>query len=113
MASWVKAMIDQWLAAAGIDDGALFRRMRKGDTVLAIGMTPQAIWKIVQAYGPVEKLAPHDLRRTYAKLSAKQGAPLVQIQKTLGHASIQTTENYIGADQDFHKAPSDYIDPFK
>lgn len=112
MASWIKAVIDRWMVAAGLHDGALFRRMRKGDTVLATGMTPQAIWKLVQAYAPVEHLAPHDLRRTFAKLSAKQGAPLVQIQKTLGHASIQTTENYIGADQDFHKAPSDYIEPF-
>lgn len=112
MASWIKTVIDQWLAAAGIHDGALFRRMRKGDTVLATGMTSQAIWKLVQAYALVENLAPHDLRRTFAKLAAKHGAPLVQIQKTLGHASIQTTEHYIGADQDFHKAPSDYIEPF-
>lgn len=109
MAAWVKALIDKYTEAAGVVSGALFRRIRKGDKLQDEGMQSQAVWDIVQAYSPVENLAPHDLRRTFAKLAAKGGAPLVQIQKTLGHASIQTTENYIGADQDLSMAPSDYI----
>jgi len=112
MASWVKALIDQYAQAANIAEGVLFHRMLKGAKVLdkGQGMSSQAVWDIVQEYAPVPNLAPHDLRRTFAKLAAGKGAPLVQIQKTLGHASIQTTENYIGADQDLKKAPSDYID---
>jgi len=110
MAAWIKALIDKYTEAVGVTNGVLFRRIRKGDKVQAEGMTPQAIWNVVQTYSPVEHLAPHDLRRTFAKLAASGGAPLVQIQKTLGHASIQTTENYIGADQDLKKAPSDYIE---
>lgn len=39
---------------------------------------------------------PHDLRRTYSKLSREGGAPIEQIQETLGHASIQTTQRYLG-----------------
>ena len=35
-------------------------------------------------------LAPHDVRRTFAKLAHKVRVPLEQIQITLGHASIQT-----------------------
>lgn len=110
MAAWIKALIDKYTEAVGVTSGVLFRRIGKGDKVRDVGMTPQAIWNMVQAYSPVEHLAPHDLRRTFAKLAASGGAPLVQIQKTLGHASIQTTENYIGADQDLKKAPSDYIE---
>lgn len=100
MPAWVKATIDKYIEAASVTNGTLFRRIRKGDKVQDEGMTAQAIWYVVQEYSPVPNLAPHDLRRTFAKLAAKGGKPLVQIQKTLGHASIQTTEGYIGADQD-------------
>lgn len=109
MAAWVKALIDKWAEAAGIKTGLLFRAIRKGGHIQDSGMTAQAIWYVVEQYSPVEGLAPHDLRRTFAKLADKAGAPLAQIQKTLGHASIQTTEKYIGHDLDLQNAPSDYV----
>ena len=109
MAAWVKSIIDQWLVGAEVGSGVLFRRIRRGGSLQAGGMTSQCVWDVVQLYAPVENFAPHDLRRTFAKLTDKAGAPLVQIQKTLGHASIQTTERYIGAGQDLQNAPSDYI----
>ena len=109
MAAWVKALLDNWTAAASVRSGLLFRRILKGGHLQDAGMTAQAVWDVVQAYSPIEKLAPHDLRRTFAKLADKAGAPMVQIQKTLGHASIQTTERYIGADLDLLNAPSDFI----
>lgn len=109
IAAWIKANCDQWCIGAGISTGVLFRPIRRGGHLQAGAMTPQSVWDVVATYAPVPNLAPHDLRRTFAKLADKAGAPLVQIQKTLGHASIQTTENYIGADQDLTNAPSDYI----
>ena len=54
-------------------------------------------------------VAPHDLRRTYAKLAHKGGAKLDQIQLSLGHASLLTTERYLGIRQDLHDAPCDYL----
>jgi integrase len=51
----------------------------------------------------------HDLRRTFAKLAFKGGAKLDQIQLSLGHASIQTTERYLGVQQDLTDAPCDYL----
>jgi integrase/recombinase XerD len=42
-------------------------------------------------------LAPHDLRRTCARLMRTEGAPLEQVQAILGHASIQTTMAYVGS----------------
>jgi integrase len=53
---------------------------------------------------------PHDLRRTYYPLSYKVGAPLRQVQLSLGHSSIRTTEIYLGLDQDLTNAPGDYLD---
>lgn len=109
IAAWVKALIDRWTVAAGIAQGSIFRAVLKGGRLQPGAMTAQAIWYVVQAYSPVKGLAPHDLRRTFAKLASKEGAPLAQIQRTLGHASVQTTERYVGFDLDLQNAPSDYV----
>lgn len=55
------------------------------------------------------KLAPHDLRRTCTKLCKKAGGDLEQIQLLLGHASIQTTERYLGTEQALAHAANDAI----
>lgn len=55
------------------------------------------------------KLAPHDLRRTFAKLSRKAGADLDQIKVTLGHGSVSTTEIYVGENQSLTQAPGDML----
>ena len=54
-------------------------------------------------------VAPHDLRRTYAKLAHKGGAKLDQIQLSLGQASLTTTERYLGVRQNLDDAPCDYL----
>jgi site-specific recombinase XerD len=63
-------------------------------------MTEKAVWHIVREYAAkagIEKLAPHDLRRTCARLCQAAGGELEQIQFLLGHVSIQTTERYSDA----------------
>jgi site-specific recombinase XerD len=54
-------------------------------------------------------IAAHDLRRTFAKLSCKGGGDLKQTQLTLGHASVTTTERYLGEEQDLTSTPWDVI----
>ena len=54
-------------------------------------------------------LAPHDLRRTYARLCHAAGGELEQIQFLLGHVSIQTTERYLGCKQRIRGAVNDRI----
>ena len=63
-------------------------------------LSPSAIRDIVQHYGALvgmPRLAPHDLRRTLARLARDGGAPLESIQASLGHASIETTMRYIAS----------------
>lgn len=112
MPAWTKHAIDQWLAAAGITGGRLLRAVNKGDRVTGEGMTAQSIFECVVRYGQrigVDSIAPHDLRRTFAKLAHKGHAALEQIQISLGHASIQTTERYLGIEQDLTDAPCDHL----
>ncbi len=112
MPSWAKAAIDSWVASAGFVSGSLFRPVNKGDNLAAQRMTAQAVFNTVKTYAAalgLDNFAPHDLRRSYAKLAHKGRAPLEQIQLSLGHASIQTTERYLGVEQDFTDAPCDHL----
>jgi integrase len=52
---------------------------------------------------------PHDLRRSFAKFAHIGLAPLEQIQLSLGHASVVTTEIYLGVKQNLHDAPCDRL----
>jgi integrase len=106
MPGWAKAAIDAWAASAGIAAGAVFRGVNKGDRLTGDSLTSQGIWRCVAKYSTV---APHDLRRTYAKLAHKGGAKLDQIQLSLGHASPLTTARYLGVHQDLDDAPCDYL----
>lgn len=65
-------------------------------------LSATAIWDIVLKYAAEVGVTctPHDLRRTFAKLARKGGAQLEVIQKSLGHASIRTTEIYTTSGED-------------
>ena len=109
---WVKSELDAWLAAAAIDRGKVFRPVHRVGRVWGDGMTEKAVWHIVkeaaQSIG-VTKLAPHDLRRTCARLCQASGGELEQIQFLLGHVSVQTTERYLGCKQRIRSAVNDHI----
>lgn len=111
MPSFTKAAVDAWCKTAGITSGALFLSIRRGGKVQGEGMTSQAIHDVVAEYSNQTGItvAPHDLRRTFAKLAHKGSAPIDQIQLSLGHSSIATTERYLGIDQNLHSAPCDVL----
>ena len=99
----VKARIDGWTAAAGITEGRLFRPVTKAGVMKGTGILDEkVIWRLVVRYARetgLGKLAPHDLRHSCAKLCRRAGGDLEQIQLLLGHASVQTTERYLGTEQ--------------
>ena len=68
-----------------------------------------AVWVVRAAAkrAGIEKLAPHDLRRSCARLCHLADGELDQIQFPLGHVSIQTTERYLGFKQELRFAVSD------
>jgi integrase len=112
MPSWTKQAIDAWLKVSGISRGYVFRRVLKGGRVMPESMATRSIFNMVHSVGAkigVTHLAPHDLRRTFAKLAHKGRAVLEQIQLSLGHASVTTTERYLGVRQDLADAPCDHL----
>ena len=75
-------------------------------------LSEKVVWQLLQPYAAaagVPGIAPHDCRRTCAKLCRAAGGELEQIQLLLGHASVQTTERYLGTKQDLVNAPNDGI----
>lgn len=109
---WVKAPLDRWTQAAGINSGKIFRRVTKAGTVWGTGMTENVVWHVVREYTQVASiatLAPHDLRRSCARLCHAVGGELDQIQFLLGHVSIQTTGRYLGCKQRMKAAVNDRL----
>jgi integrase len=54
-------------------------------------------------------VAAHDLRRTFANLAHRGSGKIDQIQLSLGHASIKTTERYLGVTQNLQDATCDHL----
>lgn len=110
--AWVKRAVDAWTNAADITDGRVFRSINKAGRIWGDGMTAKVIWEVVKAAAAraaIDKLAPHDLRRTCARLCHLAGGELEQIQFLLGHVSIQTTERYLWCKQKLRVAVNDRL----
>jgi site-specific recombinase XerD len=111
MPTWVKVAIDAWTCAS-VTEGHVFRVVNRGGQTQAAALSEKVVWQLLRRYAAlagVPGIAPHDLRRTCAKLCRAAGGELEQIQLLLGHASVQTTERYLGTKQDLVHAPNDGI----
>jgi len=109
--SLAEAIIDwQFLIdTEGLILRSLGRNRVPGDSISTTGL-----YNIVQKRGRMfgkPELQPHDLRRTYAELGRRAGVSINQISKLLGHASIETTQDYLNIELDLETTISDFV-PF-
>ena len=112
MPTWVKVAVDAWASPAGVAEVYVFRPVNRAGRVTGDALGEKVVWQLIRPYAEaagVPGIAPHDLRRTCAKLCRAGGGELEQIQLLLGHASVQTTERYLGTKQDLVHAPNDAI----
>ena len=110
---WVKTALDEWIAQAGITQGRIFRAVGRAGKVWGNGVSQNVVWYVVKTCcerAGLQHIAPHDLRRTCAKLCHSSGGELEQIQFLLGHASVQTTERYLGCKQNLGHPVNDLFD---
>jgi hypothetical protein len=99
-----------WTAAAGISQGRVFRAVSRHGTPWGRGISENVIWYVVRRCAErmqLDHLAPHDLRRTCAKLCHTADGEIEQIQFLLGHAFVLTTERYLGCKQNLEEPVND------
>jgi integrase len=109
---WSKQLLDAWLRHSGVSEGRVFRRVSKAGKPREAGVTPNVVWYAVKRcarQAGIPNLAPHDLRRTCARLCHDCSGELEQIRFLLGHASVQTTERYIDSKQKLQDAVNDRL----
>jgi integrase len=96
---WAQNVIDSWLVPAGVTEGRVFRYICREGKTWGSGVRQRVVRHVARECARkagIENLAPHDLRRTGARLCREAGGELDQIQLLLGHVSVQTIERELG-----------------
>jgi integrase len=76
MPTWTKVAIDAWATRAGVTDGYVFRPVHRGDELRGDRLSEKVVWQLLRPYAAsagMAGIAPHDLRRTTAKLCRAAG----------------------------------------
>src|SRR5258706_1126802 len=95
----VKAL-SEWLNAAGIVSGSLFRPINKSGTVAASRLTDRSVANIVQEYARragfyAAIFSAHSLRSGVLTSAAAHGASILKMMDQSGHKSIDTLRGYV------------------
>jgi site-specific recombinase XerD len=102
------ALLREWLDAAGITEGPLFRQVGRSGRVRAVRqvgdeqprLTTQAVADIIKRYAKAAGLdastfGAHSLRAGYITTAAERGADLARIMDQSGHRDPRTVVGYI------------------
>jgi integrase len=93
-----RTMLAPWLAFRGDEPGALFLPLRRGGAIQRGQRTSaetlrDALARRVER-AEVDKLRPHDARRTLVSILLDRGVDLATVARLAGHASVVTTARY-------------------
>ncbi len=105
--------LEAWRAyhPSGDENGAImFTRILKSGMVTRASITDKSVWLIVRAAAAaagLSNIAPHDLRRSFARGAYEAGATFELIRQSLGHSNIATTERYVNSALELDHAATD------
>jgi site-specific recombinase XerD len=90
--------VDDWLTAAGITEGAVFRSIRKGGRV-GERLSDRSVANIVKHYAglagyDVDDFAGHSLRAGFATEALANGADMLRVMDVTLHRDIRTLKLY-------------------
>jgi len=94
------AALDHWLAAAGIEDGAVFRRVDRHGRVSAEVLSAEAVCLVVRERVAAVGFDPagysgHSLRAGFATSAVQAGVPTLKVRAQTGHASDAMLARYV------------------
>ncbi|WP_200761008.1 tyrosine-type recombinase/integrase [Effusibacillus dendaii] len=90
-------------------------KKRKSDQLIfpiTVRQVERIIQKAREQIKLKKKVTPHWLRHTSATLAILHGASLQQVQETLGHSRITTTQRYLHTVEQMEKAAPDYVEDY-
>jgi integrase len=95
-----KALLLDWMAAAGYSEGPLFRRLTRLDALTNDAMSDRAVARLVQRYADAAGYDPryfagHSLRSGFLTEGAGQGATIFKLQEVSRHKSVQILSEYV------------------
>ena len=95
----VRAVLD-WLEAAGITSGPVFRSINRHGQVSAAGLTPQTVALVVKHYADAAGLDPdefagHSLRAGFLTSAAEAGADVLRMMEVSRHKRVETVRSYV------------------
>lgn len=101
----VQAVYD-WRMAAGIENGAVFRRMQRGDVVGQVRLTPQSVALVIKELAAKVGLDParyagHSLRSGFLTSAARNRASLFKMADQSRHKSLDVLREYVRNEERF------------
>ena len=95
----VRAVLD-WLDAAGITSGPVFRSINRHGQMSAEGLTPQTVALVVKHYADAAGLDPdefagHSLRAGFLTSAAEAGADVLRMMEVSRHKRVETVRGYV------------------
>jgi site-specific recombinase XerD len=95
----VQAVLE-WMAIAGIEQGALFRRVTKGNHLTPDRLTDQSVARIVKRLAAraglmASQYAGHSLRSGFLTSAAEQRASIFKMQAQSRHKSLDVLGGYV------------------
>lgn len=90
----------KWLHAANIDEGHLFRPIKKGGQVQSMALTDRSVATIVKTYAgkaglTVDDFSAHSLRAGFITSGAAAGADLFKLMEVSRHKKPETVIGYV------------------
>jgi integrase len=90
----------EWLDAAGVESGPIFRPIDKGGTVRASRLTDRSVANIVKAYAEragfdASTFSGHSLRAGFLTSAAGKGASIFKMMDVSRHKSVDTLRGYV------------------
>jgi len=95
-----------WLSAAGIEEGPVFRRVRRWDHVSPAPLAPRSIGELVKRYAGLAGLKAsdfggHSLRAGFLTSAAENGASIFRMMDVSRHKSVDTVRGYVRRAEEF------------
>ncbi len=98
--------VSDWMAAASITSGAIFRRLHRGDVVGASRLTPQSVALVIKELAArvgleAGRYAGHSLRSGFLTSAAQQRASIFKMADQSRHKSLDVLREYVRNEERF------------